>query len=682
MATTALGTALHNLRRSMVVQEDPGLTDGELLECFVSQRDEAAFEVLLRRHGAMVLGVCRRILRNEADAEDAFQATFLVLVRKAGSIRPRGMVGNWLYGVAHSTALKARAMKTKQASRERAAAARPRPDDAAQTLEQLTALLDRELKALPDKYRAVIVLCDLEGRSIKEAARQLGCPQGTIGTRLVRGRSLLSRRLTRRGVALPAGVLATAIAQQVASAGVPPLLMHTTAKAAAQFAAGRSAAANLISTRVSTLTERVLKAMFLAKLKIAAAGLLLAFIAAALVVVATAPTHVAEAAPRTPPVMTQDRAIPGEANLQPPGKPVAVQEEAHIRTVAWSANGKLVATIGIIFEFVDFTDERGNPIGKGGIIPNSTVKLWNATTGKLELSLGEQKNTYAAAIAFSPDGKTAAISLSKHIFTKRADDPISYETEVRVIDTKTWEIKHKVKMEGFASALSFSPDGNRLALGGRSRLADDAAFVRLWDGHQEKMIGGTEGGGYRVSCLAFSKDGKLLATGDENGKVRVFDGLTGAALREFEGQGDLRSGGEQCVIGVGLSPDGKTLVSGRADKAVKLWDLQTGKLARELKGNILQVSVLAFSPDGKHFATAGALQRDGKCESVEILVWDLESGTSKKIDVDQDLPVTSLAFAPDGSTLAIGAGNTVYGRSDPATGRAQTSGRFTVWKLK
>src|SRR5262245_35915307 len=122
MATTALGTVLNNLRRSLLRQDKVGLTDGELLECFIGRRDEAAFEALLCRHGPMVLGVCRRVLRNEADAEDAFQATFLLLVKKATCIRPRGMVGNWLYGVAHSTALKARAMSNKRSAKERAAA--------------------------------------------------------------------------------------------------------------------------------------------------------------------------------------------------------------------------------------------------------------------------------------------------------------------------------------------------------------------------------------------------------------------------------------------------------------------------------------------------------------------------------------------------------------------------------
>src|SRR5438128_1075850 len=190
MATRTAGSVLQSLGRSLLRQDRAGLTDGELLEGFVGRRDEAAFEEMVRRHGPMVLGVCRRILRNHADAEDAFQATFLVLVRRASTIRPRSMLGNWLHGVAHNTALKAGAMNRKRRTREREARTMPKTggDD---PWPQLHALLDRELRGLPERYRVPIVLCELEGRTIKEAARQLGCPEGTISTRLSRGRALL-----------------------------------------------------------------------------------------------------------------------------------------------------------------------------------------------------------------------------------------------------------------------------------------------------------------------------------------------------------------------------------------------------------------------------------------------------------------------------------------------------------
>lgn len=280
MASTALETILHNLRRTLLRQDLAEFTDAELLESFIARRDEAAFEALLCRHGPMVLGVCRRVLCNEASAEDAFQATFLVLIRKASCIRPRAMVGNWLYGVAQSTALKARAMSTKRLAKEREAAAQIRPADSKETWNRFHALLDQELKSLPQIYRSAIVLCDLEGNSLKEAGRQLGCPPATIGTRLARGRHMLARRLSRRGLSLSTGVVAAAMADTLLAATVPPMLMNSTVHAAKMYAAG-PAAAGAISAKVAALTEGVLKTMLLTKLKIMAmfflaAGLLTA----------------------------------------------------------------------------------------------------------------------------------------------------------------------------------------------------------------------------------------------------------------------------------------------------------------------------------------------------------------------------------------------------------------------
>ncbi len=254
------------------------LTDGELLERFISARDEAAFEDLLQRHGPMVLGVCRRTLRNEADADDAFQATFLVLVRKAASIRPRSMVGNWLYGVAHNTALKARAMSTKRSTKEHEAAGRTMPLVAGPTWEHLQPVLDQELKALPDKYRSAIILCDLEGKSLKEAARQLGCPLATVATRVTRGRVMLAQRLNRRKVAFSAGALALMLSQNAASAAVPADLVASTTKAAAVAIGESSTAGSAISAQVAALTAAMLRALLLARLKLTV--LMLLFVSA------------------------------------------------------------------------------------------------------------------------------------------------------------------------------------------------------------------------------------------------------------------------------------------------------------------------------------------------------------------------------------------------------------------
>src|SRR5438128_1657187 len=181
MATVQLTSVLGHLRRAVLRLD--ALTDAQLLALFIGQRDEAAFEVLVRRHGPMVLGVCRRVLGNEADAEDAFQATFLVLVRRAGSLTQRALVSNWLYGVAQRTALKAKSMNSIRRAKENEAAKSARADARAPA-GAVEGLLDEALARLPDKYRLPIVLCELEGKSLKEAAEAIGCPQGTVATRL------------------------------------------------------------------------------------------------------------------------------------------------------------------------------------------------------------------------------------------------------------------------------------------------------------------------------------------------------------------------------------------------------------------------------------------------------------------------------------------------------------------
>jgi RNA polymerase sigma-70 factor (ECF subfamily) len=270
MATSTLGSVLDNLRRSMLRHDGAGLTDGDLLEGFISQRDEGAFEALVRRHGPMVLGVCRRILRNEADAEDAFQATFLVLVRKAASIRPRGMVGNWLYGVAHNTAQKAKTLNERRRAREKEAVSRPKPEPFPEDQHERQALLHQELRTLPDKYRAAIVLCDLEAKSIKEAARQLGCPPGTIGTRLARGRGLLARRLARQGLILSGGAIAALLSSSEASASVLSPLVASTVQAASRIAA-EQAASGLGCVQGAAWAKGVIKAMSLTSFKMVVA---------------------------------------------------------------------------------------------------------------------------------------------------------------------------------------------------------------------------------------------------------------------------------------------------------------------------------------------------------------------------------------------------------------------------
>jgi RNA polymerase sigma factor (sigma-70 family) len=275
MATAPLHTILHHLRR-LVGPPSECVTDAQLLERFVSQRDEAAFELLVRRHERMVLNVCRRVLHDVHDTEDAFQATFLTLVRKANAIGKRQAVASWLYKVAYRVALRLQATMARRSALEQGRDDVPVPtatDDPATTAlwRELRPLLDREISRLPEKYHVPVVLCYLEGKTYEEAARQLGCSRGTVSIRLTRARDILRRRLVRRGVTLSTAVLGSVLTEQTMAATVPVALVNATVQAAILFRTGPAAALGLVSTKVVSLTKGVLQTMFLTKLKTAAA---------------------------------------------------------------------------------------------------------------------------------------------------------------------------------------------------------------------------------------------------------------------------------------------------------------------------------------------------------------------------------------------------------------------------
>jgi RNA polymerase sigma factor (sigma-70 family) len=250
-----------------------GVGVGETLRRFAARGDEAAFETLLRRHGPMVLGVCRRLLADAHDAEDAFQATFVVLVRKARSLRRAESVAGWLYGVAYRTALKARSRAARRRTTERPLDGVPEPaTEPVPPTADLRAVLDDELDRLPEKYRAPVVLCYLEGKTFQEAAGLLGWPAGTVSGRLARAKDILARRLTRRGVGLSAGGL-SAVWSASASAVVPAAVREATLRAALLCHAGRLASGG-VALSVIQLVGEVQRTMLLAKVKTAALAVL------------------------------------------------------------------------------------------------------------------------------------------------------------------------------------------------------------------------------------------------------------------------------------------------------------------------------------------------------------------------------------------------------------------------
>jgi RNA polymerase sigma factor (sigma-70 family) len=262
MPTSPLNKVIQHLLADLR-PEGGGLTDGELLARFLRSRDGDALAVLVRKHARMVWGVCRRLL-HQHDAEDAFQATFLVLVRKAADV-PREAVANWLYGVARQTAVRLRATAAKRGRREMQVVDMPEPTTPEIRDGDLQQIVDEELSRLPDHYRGVVILCDLEGITRKEAARQLGIPEGSVASRLARARVMLAKRLTQRGIVMAGGSVAAVLSAGSASASAPPALVASAIKAASLLAEGQ--AAGVVSAKVAALTEGVVKAMFVSKTK-------------------------------------------------------------------------------------------------------------------------------------------------------------------------------------------------------------------------------------------------------------------------------------------------------------------------------------------------------------------------------------------------------------------------------
>ncbi|HKB06420.1 MAG TPA: sigma-70 family RNA polymerase sigma factor [Gemmataceae bacterium] len=253
-----------HLRRVAVSQRASDLTDGELVEAFTAGRDGVCFEALVRRHGPMVLGVCQRVLRDPHDADDAFQAVFLVLVRRAAAV-PRAAVGSWLYGVAYRTALDARRAAARRRARERSEQAMPHPTTGpGENWAEVRPVLDAELSRLADKYRSAIVLCDIEGLTRAEAARQLGLPEGTVSGRLTTARRLLAGRLARRGVTLSAAALGAVLGHR-AIAAVPARLVSVTAQAGEAVATG--ATVGSVGPQVMGLADGVARGLRFAQWK-------------------------------------------------------------------------------------------------------------------------------------------------------------------------------------------------------------------------------------------------------------------------------------------------------------------------------------------------------------------------------------------------------------------------------
>lgn len=612
-------TVVQRLRARIAsgLADDP--PDGDLLGVFAATRDEAAFSALLTRHGPMVLGVCRRILGNAADAEDAFQATFLVLARRAGEVDGLRSVSGWLYGVAVRVAQKARIREARRRARERGATS-VCPTDPFDDVEwqDVRPVLDEELDRLGGKYRDPIVLCCLEGRSREEAARLLGWPEGTVSGRLARGKELLRERLARRGVVCSAAGLATLLATNTVAA-VPAELSRAALALATDGGAPAAVAALAAGGGAGRWAWRVGA--------VTAAGVVLAAGGWAWV-------------SRWGPAANDDRQPPTE--VQKPASPIRLVHGSPVLAVAVSPRG-LVATAGTGAEVriwkADGTLAARCPVADGGgavgFAPDGrslalagfdgNVRVCDAATGTPRHTLSDHGEA-THAIAFTPDGTVLASA--------------GADGRVRLWDAATGRhLRDATGHRGRVWGLSFSPDGREVASAGGDQT------VRIWDvatGRELRRFPGLRGGAYAVE---FHPAGHTLAVAADN-TVLLLDSRTG---RERARVGVPRTS----VTWFAFSPDGRCLAY-RDGKAVRLWEVASGtdRLTIDLSA---EPTGLAFSPDGRSLVIAAD---DG------ATVWDLRRLVRPLPATDPTTLWAHLAGADAG--LALRAVETLAGDPDRA----------------
>ncbi len=697
MANRRFGQIVGHLRQ-LVGSAAEDVSDGQLLERFAVRREEAAFDALMRRHGRMVLGVCGRVLNNESDIEDAFQATFLLLARKAGSIRERQSVGSWLHGVAYRLAVRSKADAARRQIHERRreherVALEPLYVVAWQELQQV---LDEEVQRLPDKYRLPLVLFYLEGNTQEEVAQRLSWPIGTVRGRLAQARELLRRRLERRGLTLGSGALATMLTVATTSVAVPTQLAASTALSASLTMAGQAAG---VPVRVIGLADSLIRTWFIAKLKtIGALVLTVGVLAGGVGLVAhyrktadireplapnTQPTLVA--APVAP---TVAKPLPRDAfgDLLPEGAlsrlgTNRLRAGRQLYGSTFSPDGKLVTAPGedaVLFWDASTGEEifrleghqgrvfpiafspAGDLLATGGA--DQTIRLWDALTRK-ELRRFEGHGGVVAAIVFSRDGKLLVSgSMDK---TVRVWD-VAHGEELRrlgrpnvsldhfprgffpdnrsviTLDHKNvvyiWDVTTGEERRHFDPKLDAL---DRVALSPDGALlaasVQDKSAVRIWEIATGKEFPPCEGHRTSIRSLTFSADGKTLVTSAGDRTMRFWDVATGTQKRRL----DLDHGQDEGLV---FSPDGRVLASGQLG-SIRLWDVDSGREQIEMKGHRAQIRMVAFAPDGRSVISGG---RDNT-----VCWWD--TPTNRLVHqwrggLGQN--VAALALSPDGLTLA------------------------------
>ncbi len=652
----SVNQVLSHLQSWTAVARTAELSDAVLLQRYAHERDQGAFTALVSRHGALVLRVCRRILGDVHASEDAFQATFLILARKAHSLRQPEALPGWLHGVARRVALKARTRGVSRA--DCVSLADDLPDSHPDPLTRLTArelldILEEEVGRLPMAQRSALVLCCLEGHSREEAARILGCSAGSLKGHLQRGRQRLQDRMARRGIALSAA-LALVVSR---SEAVSAFLQQNAVCAAFGGATG--------SPMAAALAESVLKGTFAGKL----AGV------TALVMTMTLAVSAVVWAYRTP-VESSDKNLPASPNETLASKREK-QEDAQgdpLPTGAIARLGTLRFRHGGGIARIAFTPDGKRLVTQG----SDGVRVWDAATGEELRHLAPGMGSTWGHSDLSPDGKQVAVT--GHV----PAGPI-----------ELWDVESGKKVgslgERFYLPVRFSPDGKLLAT---SATLDE---VDIWDLSTRKKLRSWKAHPLQVWTIAFSADSRKLLTSGTEGKARLWDVATGQQLQEF-----TPSGWQPNVIGTPpatvLSPDGKLVAMIEKNEAVKpadgpvqwearisLWDTVTGKRLRQLSCSTPEIAsgrrgqgytrpfgTLAFSADSTKLVTGGP--------DDFLRVWDPTTGAELRRLRFEPGWVSALTLSRDGKSIAaVGLGGGAVCVVDMASGqiRATSPGHRT-----
>jgi RNA polymerase sigma factor (sigma-70 family) len=634
------------------------MTDAELIEAYSSRADEGAFDELMRRHGAMVYRACHRLLKDAHEAEDASQAVFVVLARKAGGLR-KGDLSAWLYRVAHHVAAQTVRRRMRRTGREDAYVATEAiqagefaSPDAAEP--DVLGLLDTALLSLPERYRQAVVLRYLQNHSEKEAAQLAGVPLGTISGRASQGIAMLRERLGKLGVATSVTALAGLLTSE-ASAAVPETLLPSILASVKTAAATTATATGTTSTAVM-LAKGAMKAMFIVKVKTAvlvtAASLVVAGGGAIVAQEVAAQRKAAEQHPATQtqaaPIQAQSgtnvvrgttpKKAAGEWSIEKTlGSGWAAMSRPNQWMVTFSQDGRLIAEVGgdpdaVLWDstsgkVIQTLEGHSNGVRRAVFSPDgawlatvgddAAVRVWSIATGKAWYTWKKNEDVHDAV--FSPDGRFLLVShLAARVGGRGEEGP-----------ARLWNVASGAMEAEFSArqhtAGRFSPDGERILLCGHPDGVDvydvrtHAKVTRLNNGKP-------------VCDAAWSPDGKRIVAGDFRGAVGVWNAETGAPLLSWV----VSSNGRPTQVA--FSPDNRHIATSPSDEAAQIWDAASGIWVAELTGSRGGI-LLTFSPDGRYVAVVG--------RSYESGVWNADTGVCSI-----RLPNTTwISFSPDSKRM-------------------------------